>query len=238
MTFWDHLDELRGVLLKCILAVLLASVVAFCFKDELFAIVFAPKHSNLFPSLFGSDVNIRLINTELTRQFIIHMMVSVYTGLIVVMPYIIYQLYGFVLPALRKEERRYTTPLILTAYLMFILGVLFCYFIIFPLTFRFLATYQVDTSVENLISLEGYIDTLTFLSLALGIAFELPVLSWFFGRLGILRRRYMQHFRRHAFVIILIVAALITPTTDAFTLALVAIPMYLLYEISILVVKK
>lgn len=238
MTFWDHLDELRGVLLKCILAVLLASVVAFCFKDELFAIVFAPKHSNLFPSLFDSDVNIRLINTELTRQFIIHMMVSVYTGLIVVMPYIIYQLYGFVLPALRKEERRYTTPLILTAYLMFILGVLFCYFIIFPLTFRFLATYQVDTSVENLISLESYIDTLTFLSLALGIAFELPVLSWFLGRLGILHRRQMRLVRRHAFVAVIIIAAIITPTTDAFTLILVSLPMYLLYELSILVVRK
>ncbi len=238
MTFWDHLDELRGVLLKCILAVLLASVVAFCFKDELFSIVFAPKQSNLFASLFDTGANIRLINTELTRQFIIHMMVSFYAGLLVVMPYIIYQLYGFVLPALRQEERRYTTPLILIVYLMFIFGVLFCYFIIFPLTFQFLANYQVDTSVENLISLESYIDTLTFLSLALGIAFELPVLSWFLGRLGILHRRYMRYYRRHAFVIIFITAALITPTTDAFTLALVAVPMYLLYEASILVVKN
>jgi sec-independent protein translocase protein TatC len=118
------------------------------------------------------------------------------------------------------------------------LGVLFSYFILFPITFRFLAGYQVDDSIQNLISLESYIDTLTFLSLAMGIVFEIPILSWLLGRLGILHRGQMQQYRRHAIVAILLVAAIITPTSDAITLAVVSLPMYLLYEASILLVPR
>ena len=121
---------------------------------------------------------------------------------------------------------------------MFMLGTLFSYFIVFPITFRFLGSYQVDSSVENLISLESYIDTLVFLSLAMGIVFEIPILSWLLGRLGILHRQQMQQYRRHAIVIILIIAAIITPTSDAFTLAIVSVPMYILYELSILLVPS
>ena len=238
MTFWDHLDVLRGILLKCILAILLAAVLVFSFKDQVFAVIFAPRHASLFGSFFSSATDIQLINTDLTRQFIVHMQVSAYVGMLLVAPYILWQLYSFVLPALRREERRYTTPLLLAAYFMFMLGVCFSYFILFPLTFRFLGNYQVADSVQNLISLESYIDTLLFLSLAMGITFEFPVLSWFLGRLGILHRRQMRLVRRHAFVAVIIIAAIITPTTDAFSLILVSLPMYLLYELSILVVRK
>jgi sec-independent protein translocase protein TatC len=244
MTFWDHLEELRRVLLRCIVVVALFAILAFLFKDEVFWVIFLPKNPDFLNyqlSIFNYQLSIpevQLINTELTRQFVVHMTTSFYVGLIVAAPYIIYELYRFISPALYENERRYSTPLIISSYLMFMLGVLFSYFILFPITFRFLAGYQVDDSIQNLISLESYIDTLTFLSLAMGIVFEIPILSWLLGRLGILHRGQMQQFRRHAIVAILLVAAIITPTSDAITLAVVSLPMYLLYEASILLVPR
>jgi sec-independent protein translocase protein TatC len=238
VTFWDHLEELRRVLLQCIIVVALFAILAFIFKDEVFWIIFAPKSPDFLPRLFGSSPEVQLINTELTRQFIVHMMTSFYVGIIVAAPYIIFELYRFISPGLYEKERRYTTPLVISSYLMFMMGILFCYFILFPITFRFLANYQVDDSIQNLITLESYIDTLVFLSLAMGIVFEIPILSWLLGRLGILHRGMMQQYRRHAIVIILIIAAIITPTSDAITLCIVSLPMYLLYEVSILLVPR
>ena len=238
MTFWDHLEELRRVLLRCIVVVALFAVLAFIFKDEVFRVIFAPKSPDFLPFIFGSSPEVQLINTELTRQFVVHMMTSLYVGIIVAAPYIIFELYRFISPGLYENERRYTTPLVIASYFMFMMGIIFCYFILFPITFRFLANYQVDTSIQNLISLESYIDTLVFLSLAMGIIFEIPILSWLLGRLGILHRQQMQQYRRHAIVIILIIAAIITPTSDAITLAIVSLPMYLLYEVSILLVPR
>lgn len=238
MTFWDHLEELRRVLLRCIVVVAVFAVLAFFFKDEVFFVIFAPKSPDFLPAIFGKSPEIQLINTELTRQFVVHMMTSLYVGVIVTAPYIIYELYRFISPGLYENERRYSTPLIITSYVMFMLGLLFSYFILFPITFRFLAGYQVDTQVENLISLESYIDTLIFLSLAMGIIFEIPILSWLLGRLGILHREHMQQYRRHAIVAILVIAAIITPTSDVITLSIVSLPMYLLYELSILLVPK
>jgi sec-independent protein translocase protein TatC len=238
LTFWDHLEELRHVLLRCIIVVALFAILAFVFKDEVFWVVFAPKSPDFLPRIFGNTPDIQLINTELTRQFIVHMMTSFYVGIIVAAPYIIFELYRFIAPALYQNERRFSTPLVIASYLMFMLGILFNYFIVFPITFHFLGNYQVDSAVENLISLESYIDMLVFLSLAMGIVFEIPILSWLLGKLGILHRGQMQQFRRHAIVTILIIAAIITPTSDAFTLAIVSVPMYLLYELSILLVPR
>ncbi len=243
MTFWDHLEELRHVLLRCLVVVALFAILAFVFKDEVFAVIFAPKSPDFLSwggqgNLFGSTPDVRLINTELTRQFVVHMTTSFYAGLIAAAPYVIFELYRFIAPALYENERRYSTPLVVAAYAMFMIGILFSYFILFPITFRFLAGYQVDGSVENLISLESYIDTLVFLSLAMGLVFEIPILSWLLGRLGILHREQMQHLRRHAIVVILVIAAIITPTSDAVTLAIVSVPMYLLYEVSILLVPR
>lgn len=238
MTFWDHLEELRRVLLRCIVVVAVFAVLAFFFKDEVFFVIFAPKSPDFLPAIYGHSPEIQLINTELTRQFVVHMTTSLYVGVIVAAPYIIYELYRFISPGLYENERRYSTPLIITSYVMFMLGLLFSYFILFPITFRFLAGYQVDTQVENLISLESYIDTLIFLSLAMGIIFEIPILSWLLGRLGILHREDMQQYRRHAIVVILVIAAIITPTSDVITLSIVSLPMYLLYELSILLVPK
>lgn len=229
---------MRRVLLRCIVVVALFAVLAFIFKDEVFWVIFAPKSPDFLPFIFGSSPEVQLINTELTRQFVVHMMTSLYVGIIVAAPYIIFELYRFISPGLYENERRYTTPLVIASYFMFMMGILFCYFILFPITFRFLANYQVATSIQNLISLESYIDTLVFLSLAMGIIFEIPILSWLLGRLGILHRQHMQQYRRHAIVIILIIAAIITPTSDAITLTIVSLPMYLLYEVSILLVPR
>lgn len=238
LSFWDHLEELRRVLLRCILVVVVFAILAFIFKDEVFFVIFAPKSSDFLPTIFGASPEVQLINTELTRQFLVHMMTSLYVGIIVAAPYIIYELYRFISLGLYENERRYSTPLVIASYVMFMVGILFCYFILFPITFRFLANYQVDESIQNLISLESYIDTLVFLSLAMGIVFEIPILSWLLGRLGILHRAQMQQYRRHAIVAILIIAAIITPTSDVITLSIVSLPMYLLYEVSILLAPR
>lgn len=227
MTFWDHLDELRGVIVRCLAVTLVLMGVAFIFKEEVFAVVLYPK---------GDDLH--LINTAVTGQFVTHMMVSFYVGLIGAMPYILYQLFHFVSPALYRQERRLALGLVLSGYVMFTLGVLFTYFVIFPFTLHFLGNYQVSGDVQNLISLGSYIDTLLMLCLTLGVVFELPVVSWLLGRFGLLHADLMRRHRRDALLAIVVVGAIITPTSDAFTLMLVSVPVYLLYEISILVVRR
>lgn len=248
MTFWEHLDILRASVIKIVLMVIICAVAAFFFKDELFSVVLAPKDSDfiiyrLFDSLntvFSSgkadDFSVQLINTGLAEQFLIHMKVAMYAGLLVASPYVIYVLFSFISPALYENERKYSSRIIVSGYIMFVLGVLISYFLIFPLTFRFLGTYQVSSDVANMITLQSYIDTLTMMTLLMGILFELPVLCWLLGKLGILSAAFMSRFRRHAIVVILIIAAIITPTSDIFTLLLVAMPVWILYEISIFVV--
>ena len=227
MTFWDHLEELRGCILRSLAVAMVFALLAFGFKDELFTIVLGPK-----------DPSVQLINTELTSQFMIHMMVSFYAGIIMAAPYIIYELYKFISPGLYQQEKRYAVRIVTSGYVMFMSGVVFSYFVVFPFTFRFLGNYQVSDDVKNMISLTSYIDTFVILSLMLGVVFELPVISWFLGKLGLLNRELMHSYRRHAIVLILIVAAFITPTSDAFTLMIVSLPIYILYELSAYVVPK
>jgi sec-independent protein translocase protein TatC len=240
LTFWDHLEELRRVLFRVVGVVVVLMLAAFGFKEELFGIVLAPQQNDflLYRWLGVESFSVQLINTQLASQFITHMKVACYAGILLASPYIIYQLFRFVSPALYTNERRYVMQVTVWGYLLFMVGVLLNYFLIFPLTFRFLGTYQVSETVVNTITLTSYVDTLMMLSLMMGIVFEIPILSWLFAKLGFLTSSFMKHYRRHAIVIILIVAAIITPTSDVFTLSLVALPMYLLYEISIGVVKR
>lgn len=168
----------------------------------------------------------------------IHMKVSFAVGVLLASPYILYQLFRYVSPALYADERQYATKVVGGGYLMFMIGVAVSYLLVFPLTFRFLGTYQVNADVENMINLQSYISTLLTMSLAMGIVFEIPVLCWLFAKLGFLTDGFMRRYRRHAIVLILIVAAVITPTSDVFTLSVVALPMYLLYEFSILLVRR
>ena len=221
----------------------MGAIVAFAMKTEVFSIVLAPTKSDFITyrwfSLFGdiADFNLNLINTQLTSQFSVHMQVSIIIGIICVSPYILYSIFAFVSPALYENERKYARLLVVAGYIMFMIGVALCYFLIFPLTIRFLGNYQVSDDVANIITLSSYIDTLTMLTLMLVIVFELPILCMLLGKMGILTADFMKEYRRHAIVIILIVAAIITPTTDVMTLMLVTLPIYLLYEISILAVK-
>ena len=240
MTFWDHLDELRAVIIRALVVTAVAAAVAFCLKDELFAVVLAPRTSDFITyRLMGVEsFSISLMNTGLTEQFMIHLKTACYAGVLVASPYIIYLLFGFVAPALYDNERRYATALVASGYGMFMLGTAVNYLLIFPLTVKFLGTYQVSPDVANMLTLQSYMDTLIMMSLVMGIVFELPVVSWLLGKMGLINARMMRSMRRHAIVAILIVAAIITPTTDAFTLFVVALPIWALYEVSILIVKK
>lgn len=239
MTFWDHLDELRTVLLRGGAVVLVIAVVAFAFRDELFAVVLAPKEDDFcIYRLFRTfaelpNFHVELINTALARQFIIHMQISIAAGIIVASPYLLFEAFRFVAPALYPNEKRALVPAIGGSYLMFIVGSLVSYFVIFPLTFRFLGTYQVSADVPNMITLDSYISTLLSLTLAFGLIFEMPVVCWILGRFGLLTAPMLRTVRKHAIVAILVVAAVITPTGDPVTLLLVSCPIWGLYEASI-----
>ena len=163
----------------------------------------------------------------------IHMKTALYAGLLLASPYVLYELFRFVSPALYANERRYATRIVGASYVMFVLGTLLNYFLIFPLTVRFLGTYQVSPDVQNMLTLQSYMDTLIGMSFVMGVVFELPVVCWLMAMMHILKASFMRKTRRHAVVIIIIVAAIITPTTDALTLCIVALPIWLLYEASI-----
>ena len=240
MTFWDHLDELRSVIIRILVITVMAAAVAFCLKEELFAVVLAPRTSDFITyRLMGVEpFNIHLMNTGLTEQFMIHLKTAMYAGVLIASPYIIYLLFRFISPALYDNERKYATLLCTSGYLMFMLGTLLNYFLIFPLTVKFLGTYQVSEDVANMLTLQSYMDTLLMMCLVMGIIFELPVVSWLLGRMGLLNASMMRMWRKHAIVAILVIAAIITPTTDAFTLFIVALPIWLLYEVSIFLVKS
>ncbi|MBC8620869.1 twin-arginine translocase subunit TatC [Parabacteroides faecis] len=240
---------LRVAIVKIVAVAVVFGIAAFCFKEELFAIVLAPKDDGFVTYRLldrmavwaGGAVepfSVRLINMGLAQQFIIHMKTALCAGVLCASPYMLYQLFRFVSPALYDNERRYVVRMVGGGYAMFSLGVLVSYFLIFPLTFRFLGTYQVSGEVDNLIALDSYISTLVMMCLAMGIVFDIPILSWLFTKLGFLSADFMRHYRKHAVVIVLVIAAVITPASDVFTLSLVALPMWVLYEISILIVKQ
>ncbi|MDR0368465.1 MAG: twin-arginine translocase subunit TatC [Bacteroidales bacterium] len=250
MTFWDHLDELRKTLIEVVVVLALFTVIIFLLKEPVFDVILAPNSTDfityrlaemfLFADLQSGGtpfVSVPLINTELTSQFLIHIKVSFYVALVLTSPFIFYKLYQFVSPALYRKEKKYSTWVLVGSCLSFFAGLLISYFVIFPFSFRFLANYQVSGEVSNMISLHSYIGTLISLCLLMGLFFELPVMSWLLCKLGIIRAAMLKKYRRHAVSIILIVAAIITPTTDIFTLILVALPIVLLYELSIVIVR-
>lgn len=239
LTFWEHLDILRGSLIRMLVAAIVAGVAAFLLKDWLFDVVLAPSSSDFitYRLLGGEPFRIELVNTGLTEQFMIHMKVSLVAGILIASPYILYLLFRFISPALYDNERRYSVRLTVAAYLMFLFGVAVNYFVIFPLTVRFLGTYQVSDDIHNLLTISSYVDTLAMMSLVFGIVFEIPVISWLLARFGLLKSVWMSRYRRHAIVAIVIVAAVITPTSDVFTLFMVSLPIWLLYEASVLIVR-
>ena len=239
LTFWDHLDVLRSSLIRMAVAVAVLAVAAFVLKEQLFSVVLAPRSSDFvtYRLLGVTPFHLHLMNTGLTEQFMIHMRTALYAGLLAASPYVLYELFRFVSPGLYQNERRYAGWIVGAAYVMFLVGTLVNYFVVFPLTVRFLGTYQVSPDVANMLTLQSYVDTLLGMSLVMGVVFELPVVCGLMGCMGLLTDQWMSDYRRHAIVAILIVAAIITPTTDVFTLFVVTLPIYLLYEVSIWIVR-
>jgi sec-independent protein translocase protein TatC len=250
MAFGEHLEELRRMLFRILAVMLVLGTVIFCFKEQTFNILFAPNSSDFITyraieeicQLIGMNVafepfTIQLINTELSSQFMTHLTTSVYLALLVSSPYILTELLRFVTPALYDNEKKYSTRICVTVFMLFLVGVIMSYYVIFPFSIRFLGTYQVSADVVNMISLSSYISTFTTLTFMMGIVFQIPIICFFMAKMGILSSTFMKHYRRHALILIMIVAAVITPP-DLFTLILVTVPMYALYEISITIVKK
>lgn len=251
-TFWEHLDDLRRVIFRIVVSMLGLTIIMFFFKEQLFSIVLAPSRDDFFlyrqleqisvalqmPSLNPSHFNVEMINTELTGQFMAHLRVAFYAAVIIGMPYILYEIFGFIRPALYKHERKKIATTLISGQILFLIGIMLSYVLIYPLSFRFLALYEVDEKISNLIELKSYIDTMLMLTVMMGIMFELPLVSSLLAKLGFITSKLMRRYRRHSILVILIVSAILTPTTDAFTLILVGLPIYLLYEISIFVVER
>lgn len=250
MTFWEHLDELRKVLFRSavVIAVLMAGI--FMAKDLVFnTVVFAPIDSDFvlyrlidkvlvllnMPTL--PEFHLELINIDLSAQFFIHVSTTFYFALVLSVPFIIFQLWNFVSPALYENEKRAAKVAFAFSGVLFLLGMIVGYFLIFPLTLRFLGTYQVSYEVVNQISLQSYISMFTWLILIMGVVFEMPSLAVILSKIGILTKSFLKKYRRHAFVVMLVLAAFITPSGDPFTLMAVGLPLYGLYELSILVCR-
>lgn len=251
MTTAGHLEVLRKMLFRILAVVFTIAVLVFCFKETTFNMLLAPSEYTFctyqwiekFIQMCGiadfhfEEFHIDLIATDLSSQFMTHITTAFYLGLLGASPYIVYELFCFISPALYENERKYSVRISVIVYAMFILGLLMCYFILFPISFRFLGTYSVDTRVHSTITLDSYIETFTTLAIVMGLVFQLPIISFFLGKLGFITDDMLRQYRKHAFLIIMLVAAIITPP-DLMTLILVTIPLYLLYEVSIKVVRR
>lgn len=251
MTFWEHLDELRKVIFRALGAILLFMVVIFIGKDFIFNdVILAPIEGDFalyrwFNALFAlvglsplDEFSLELINIDLAAQFFIHIKVSFYLAFVVAFPFIVYLLWGFISPALYANEKGVIKSAFGFASLLFYMGVAVGYFFVFPLTLRFLGTYQVSADVPNQISLSSYISMFIRLILVIGIVFEMPALAAILSRLGVIHKGLLRKYRKHAVVVLMVLAAVITPSGDAFTLFMVALPLYMLYEVSILMCKE
>lgn len=250
MTFGGHLEVLRRMLFRIIAVVMVLAIAIFCFKDKTFELLMAPsqwdfvtyRYIEKFLHRLGFDFtfneyHVNLIATELSSQFMTHVTTALYIGLLGASPFIMAELFRFITPALYENEKKYSVQVALTIYLLFVVGVLMSYFVLFPISFRFLGTYNVSNLVESNITLKSYISSFTTLTLVMGLVFQLPVIAYFLGKLEVVSSGLLRQYRKYAFLVIMIVAAVITPP-DLMTLILVTIPLYMLYEVSIVVLKR
>lgn len=250
LTFGGHLEVLRRMLFRIIAVVMVLAIAIFCFKDKTFELLLAPsqwdfvtyRYIEKFLHHIGisfqfNEFHINMIATELSSQFMTHISTALYLALLGASPYILVELFRFITPALYENEKKYSVQVAVTVYLLFIVGVLMSYFILFPISFRFLGTYQVSSMVTPNITLKSYISTFTTLTLVMGLVFQLPVIAFFLGKLEVVNSEFLKHYRKYALIVIMLIAAIITPP-DLMTLILVTIPLYFLYEVSILVLKR
>ena len=248
MSFLEHLEELRWHLVRSSLAIVLFALIAFIGKGILFdVIIFGPKQVDFPTYQFFCNVSraigikevfcleempFRILNTKMAGQFSTHIWVSLIAGFILAFPYIIWEIWRFVKPGLHPHERKYSRLILFFAAILFMMGVLFGYYLIVPLSIQFLGTYNISSEVNNLIDLLSYISTVSTVTLVSGLVFELPIIVYFLARAGLLTPEWMRTYRRHAFVLTLILSAVITPP-DISSQILVAVPIVILYEISI-----
>lgn len=253
LTFLQHLEALRWTLIRSAVAVVVGMVVAFIYKDIVFdTIILAPQRADfityrVFCQLslkFGLDrsfcadsTGFTLMNTAMSGQFMVHIMVSFVVGLIVAFPYILWELWRFIKPALASTEQRAVRGVVFFASLLFMLGVSFGYYVLAPMSIQFLGTYTVSASVPNLVDLNSYIGTITSLTLWTGLVFELPMVVYFLARTGLVGPGFLRSYRRHAYVGILLIAAIITPP-DVSSQLIISVPLIALYELSILLAAR
>jgi sec-independent protein translocase protein TatC len=256
MSFLEHLEELRWHIIKSVLAVAIFAVIAFLMKDFIFnQVIFKPKMPDFWSNrmlaklgdLIGQEglkINqhpLKLIALQMSDQFMLHFTVAAVAGLIFASPVVFYQIWSFIKPALYDKERKHASGAVFFTSLLFLMGILFGYFLIVPFSIDFLSTYSVSPEVENQINMRSYISTVTSITFASGFIFLLPIFSFFLSKVGILTPKFLKTYRRHSYVVLFLVAAIITPP-DVFSQIMVGIPLVFLYEASILisyiVVKK
>lgn len=252
MSFLEHLEVLRGHLLRAIASIAVFTVVAFLLKDILFnTILLAPKNPDFFTNemfcrlghwmntdrLCLNILELDIQNIDLAGQFKIHLTIAFFGGLILSSPYIFLELYRFITPALKDTEKKYSKGMVFFTSLLFLIGILFGYFVIVPLTLNFLGGYSVSEQVANNITLKSYIKSVTSVTLSAGLAFELPILIYFLSKVGIITSDFMKRYRKHAIVVFLLVSGIITPP-DVISQFLVCIPLYILFEGSIFIAKR
>lgn len=253
LSFWDHLEALRWTIFRVGIALIVLLIGSFIAMPYIFDdFILGPTTSDFFlykifasaskipfgPDFSDTSFAVDIININVASQFMTHISTSFWMALVLVFPFLIYQLWLFIRPALYDKELRNVRLAFVTGTFMFFLGCALGYCIIFPFTFRFLVEYQVSQTIVNQINLQSYIGVFIMLIFVMGLVFELPLLAWLLGKLGLINKEMLKGLRRYAVVVLLILAAVITPTGDPFTLSLVFIPLYLLYELSILIVAK
>lgn len=253
MSFLEHIDVLRKHLFRSALAILIGALVAFLYPEILFdTILFGPQKIDFWSYqrmcdlsflLYGTDqlcvksVGFQVQNITMTGQFLQHITVSILAGIVIAFPFVLWEIWKFISPALKATERRYTSGIVLVSSMLFLVGVAFGYFIISPISVLFLGNYVVTAQVSNIISLESYLSFVAMLSLASGIIFELPMFIYFLAKLGLVGSDFLKKYRRHAIIIILVVAAILTPP-DVASQIILAIPIYILYEASIVITRR
>lgn len=252
MSFLEHLEELRWHIVRSVLSILLFAVVAFVFSNIIFDyIILAPNSPDFFtnrilgelavflhtPALAINKTAFEIININMAGQFTTDIQISLISGIILAFPYVFFEIWRFISPALRDSERKYSGGAIFFTSLLFFMGILFGYYIIVPLSINFLGHYNVSDVVVNQINLKSYIASVTSISLASGIIFELPMVMFFLSKVGVVTPNLLRTYRKHAIVAIVFLAAVITPP-DVFSQILVSLPLIVLYEFSIVISKS
>ncbi len=253
LSFWEHLEELRWALFRVAVALFAAVIAVFIAMPHIFdSLILGPTTSDFFlyrffssaggklpflPDFSDAGFAVDIININVASQFMTHISTSFWMALVLVFPYFIYQVWGFIRPALFPEEVRNIRLAFLLGTGMFYLGCIIGYCVIFPFTFRFLVEYQISESIVNQINLNSYTSMFVSMIFIMGLIFELPLLAWVLSKLGFINKETLKGLRRYAVVVLLIISAFITPTSDPFTLSLIFVPLYLLYEFSILIIE-